>query len=515
MTGDTSRVPVWLPALALAGCAFLRFLPYRLFNPDDLYIYLQFVRNLLARGELAFNAGEPTYGFTSPLWLGLITSTAALLRDQLWAAKICSLLAAIVSPPLVFLLVRRLTGQRAVALCAGLAWSFDTWLVRWSWSGLEGGLSALLPIAILLLYLRARERGRFPLAAAVLSGLAPLVRPEMIGWWLLFGLHAAWTDGGSVTRRARRLAAALVPGLLCTGGFMLFALARFGRALPNTAEAKGSLVPMLSALLPAGARVAQVILSTAALELAACGVAAALFVRRGAWRRLLQDRDPGAVLLMAGWAAGLAGLYAVRGVSVYTRYLLMLLPIVVVGGYCTLAPLWRRGRAGRAAVLLFTGAVLAQTLALDIMVVRPATRNYERSEREVNIRLGRWLLDHTPAGAVVAVPDIGAIAYVSGRRILDTNGLVTPELIDWKRHGRVNDYLAQHPPDIIIDIHPDPDNLLRQGIALRLDKVMSLPFENMFLFQNEPLYYSLYTVRDATPRPEDPPRPDPPGGAAG
>ncbi|HKN47039.1 MAG TPA: hypothetical protein VJ144_03620, partial [Candidatus Polarisedimenticolia bacterium] len=449
MSDERSRSSRWVPPLLLAGLALVRFIPYRFFEPDDLYIYLQFVRNLLGRGELSFNAGEPTYGFTSPLWLFLLSAAAAIFKDPFFAAKICSLVAAVLSPPLLYALALRLTGERPLAFLAGLAWAWNAWLIRWSLSGLEGALSTAIPLAAVIVYGRERAGGRIPWGAAVLSGMAPLVRPEMIGWWILFVLHAALTFDGKAARRLERAAAAAGPGLILAGGFVAFTLFRFGRAVPNTAEAKGSLLPMFSTLIPSTARILEVIASTSAVELSVFVVAAAIFVAGGGLGRLVAWRDPQAIGLMAAWSMGLVALYAARGVTVYTRYLLMILPFVVLGGFCALAPLWRRDRNGRAAVVALTAVILAQNLVLDRRIILPATRNYQQSEREVNVFIGDWLRAHSDPSAVVAALDIGAIGYVSGRRILDMNGLVTPDLIPFKREGRVNDYLALKRPDYI------------------------------------------------------------------
>ena len=498
MSDERSRSSRWAPPLLLVGLALVRFLPYRFFEPDDLYIYLQFVHNLLGRGELSFNAGQPTYGFTSPLWLFLLSGTTAVFRDPFIAAKICSLAAALLSPPLLYALALRLTGERPLAFLAGLAWAWNAWLIRWSLSGLEGALSAALPIAAVILYGRERAAGRLPWGAAILSGIAPLVRPEMIGWWIIFVLHATLAFDGKPARRLQRAAAAAGPGLILTGGFVLFTLLRFGRALPNTADAKGSLLPMFSTFIPSTARIFEVIASTSAVELCVSVVGAAIFVARGGVGRLVAWRDPRAIGLMASWSIGLVALYAARGVTVYTRYLLMILPFVVLGGFCALAPLWRRGRNGRAAVVALTAVVLAQNLVLDRRIIMPSTRNYQESEREVNVFIGEWLRAHSDPGAVVAALDIGAIGYVSGRRILDMNGLVTPDLIPFKRDGRVNDYLVLHPPDYIADVSADPDNLLKNGPRLKLRPLFNRPFRNMFLFQKEPLYYTLYAVGKET-----------------
>jgi hypothetical protein len=134
---------------------------------------------------------------------------------------------------------------------------------------------------------------------------------------------------------------------------------------------------------------------------------------------------------------------------------------------------------------------------LDYRLIRPATIAYQESEQRVNVAIGEWLRDNTAPETVIAVPDIGAIGYVSQREILDLNGLVTPELIPYKRDKNINRFLEDNPPQFIISIDPDPRWLEANGPDLPLVPVMSLPFEKMFMFQEEPLYYSLYRVLSA------------------
>ncbi len=54
--------------------------------------------------------------------------------------------------------------------------------------------------------------------------------------------------------------------------------------------------------------------------------------------------------------------------------------------------------------------------------------NNTREVQDIDVALGRWLAENTPAGSLIAVDDIGAIAFLSGRRIVDMNGLVSPEV---------------------------------------------------------------------------------------
>jgi tetratricopeptide (TPR) repeat protein len=62
------------------------------------------------------------------------------------------------------------------------------------------------------------------------------------------------------------------------------------------------------------------------------------------------------------------------------------------------------------------------------------------------VTTARWIHDHLPEDAVVATHDVGALAYYSGRRIVDMVGLISPEVIDRIGHDdQLIEYLrAQH-----------------------------------------------------------------------
>ena len=488
---------------ALAFIALVRAWPYFFFTPDDYYIYLRFAQNLVEHGELSFNPGAPTYGFTSALWLLVLGAAAKITGNAMLAGKVISLVASATSPVLVYFVMRRLTGESGLSFLAGLIWAGNAWLVRWSASGMEAGLSATLALAVVLFAMRARERGVAPWGAGIVAGLAPLVRPEMIGLTILFAVFWFLTDPARDAARRRNAIVAIVPPLLILGSILGGLYLHFGRIFPNTAHAKGAMVDGLAKLVPSVERSLKIVASTSAIEMAIFGIAALVWLYRRRWRGLWERRDPGFVLLMTVWSFGVIGLYGVRGVTVYTRYLLIFMPFVVIGGFAPLAAWWCKGGRRQSAVLAIGMAALAQNMVLDLRVIRPATIQYQESERRVNVAIGEWLRDNTAPEAIVAVPDIGAIGYVSQREILDLNGLVTPELIPYKRAKNINGFLEENPPQFIISIDPDPKWLEANGPDLPLVHVMSLPFEKMFIFQDEPLYYSLYRVLPAGEAPTE------------
>ena len=99
-----------------------------------------------------------------------------------------------------------------------------------------------------------------------------------------------------------------------------------------------------------------------------------------------------------------------------------------VGWGHILARLHRSGRLGRplaqATVLVFVALLLfflllgAQAYAEDVAFV----------ENEM-VDVAFWLRDNTPAGALVAAHDIGAIGYFAQRPLLDLAGLISPQVI--------------------------------------------------------------------------------------
>jgi len=70
----------------------------------------------------------------------------------------------------------------------------------------------------------------------------------------------------------------------------------------------------------------------------------------------------------------------------------------------------------------------------------------------MQVRLGRWVAANTPGGARIALNDVGAIAFVSRREVVDVMGLVTPAIIPYRRQGEagVLRYLERVCPDYLI-----------------------------------------------------------------
>ena len=173
------------------------------YTPDDTYIYLQFAKNLTHGNGISFNAGTPTYGFTSPLWLFIVSLGGAMGIDLLMVAKVVDLVLASFALIVFYLIAHELIRDVAVAICATIAFSVNAWFMRWAGTGMETSLAVLLMLATMLFCFRNEY-----FVAIVMAALLSLVRPEAV---MIVPIIVADVYVNSFNkRRAINLAGALV-----------------------------------------------------------------------------------------------------------------------------------------------------------------------------------------------------------------------------------------------------------------------------------------------------------------
>ncbi|MFN7145709.1 MAG: hypothetical protein ACK4YP_18175, partial [Myxococcota bacterium] len=88
-----------------------------------------------------------------------------------------------------------------------------------------------------------------------------------------------------------------------------------------------------------------------------------------------------------------------------------------------------------------------------------------RDIREQQVALGRWIAANVPEGAVVAANDVGALAYLGGRRLLDLEGIVSMKLLPDALEGEGSIYAAmlREDPDLYVIFPAWFDSSFRSG----------------------------------------------------
>jgi hypothetical protein len=289
----------------------------------------------------------------------------------------------------------------------------------------------------------AHARGATVLTALA-SALAVLARPEAVVLVPLFFL----------AERPAFKRAAIFAGVtaLVLAPSVVFSLLTVGAPFPATAAAKveGGLLGWVAGVHESALRtfllrpwdfVTDWIawLSRTHWLLLLAVPALALVGRRGARRLAL----PAIALVLHPLAMALLAPYREPSFQ-EGRYSMHLLPVAFV----LLAVAAPRGERVRRPITLLW-------LVLALLPLPRAADRYAWGVQNINamqVHLGRWVDRELPKTARLAVNDIGAIAYFSRREVIDLIGLVTPEILPYKRRGDsgVIEYVRETCPDYLI-----------------------------------------------------------------
>ena len=483
--------------LIALGLFTLLSLPFVEYRTDDTFIFLRYAQNLARGHGLAFNPGEPSYGFTSVLWVGLLTPAFKLgISPIAWAKGLAFLLA--LAAILGFGAWARRWLSPTTAAAAMVAFAANGWLVRWTAAAMETALVvALLTWGFWRSAVESEKPESRPLAALIFA-VGVLARPE-VALLLVLTLVADLVRG----RLPRAVAGAVVSGIVL-GPWFGYAHATFGHILPDTAAAKGRLALSGLDLDP---------LSDIGKALAATSVAELLWLLVGAivlWRWLrawgreaVEDADTRSTLLAHAiallWLLGLPLAYLLAGFDVLSRYVLLLTPVVVLYGFLAFDRLTARNAHRQRLALSLAGYVLVQNGLLLARVVYPHTHSFSRGVEDCLGGLGRYCAEHTPPGSQVAIADIGAFGYYADRPVLDLAGLVSPAMIPIVNQHPIEEiardllYGEVARPEYLVDRAPEPERLAANPHRV-FEPLTWCRIEGLGVRSPQPIAYTLYRV---------------------
>lgn len=356
-----------------------------------------YARNTAQGDFFCYNAPQMEAGFTSPLWLVLL-SFLNLFTDSIIAVDILGL---------CLLLVLAYLAYRMAGPFAGFFILLDPLLLFSAFSGMEVVLFCIFFYLALDRFLAEK-----PLQAGISGALALLSRPEgVLVLVLLLGLQIKKTIKDKQVLSPLKL---LLPPLIGAGLWVGFCLHVTGRPLPNTFYAKigdpfscneqgffsmtldffmdqGLLFPILAILL----------------------VLLALFHNR---------TRTGLILLLA---LGLIfGVWASRPMLMvesfyWERYLIPAMAgIHLILGFA-LKDLWERNKI----IAIVLGCLVGFSLVLNLDRKQTLYKNNCRDIARFNVAAGKWLKENTEPNHRISVMDAGAIKYFSQRHCVDLAGL--------------------------------------------------------------------------------------------
>jgi len=439
-----------LLAWVLLG-AWAAFVAFRGYVFEDAYITYRYAANLAGGHGFAFNPGEaPLLGTTTPGWTLLLALASTCGFDIPTAGAFLSAVFVAASGLCGAVLLRRLGHPNlgvvyALALVSGV---FGLHLL----SGMETALACFLVHAAALALLSER-----PVALGLTLGLACLARHDGV---VLAGVALALAAYAG--RRPPWTSALVAAGVILP--WLLYAWSTFGTLLPNTFGAKADevsaleyvrasvplllerlFVPQLFEALPISRAACLGLTACACLPLV-CLVAPV----RAEPRRALLLLHP--LLLWAGYAV----------IGPLAGFWWHVVPAACLALLCALWGLGealerlglrsRRSACGLAVVLLGVGLVrLPGALARQACAARadPPYRLRAESYQE----LARWFVARGWTDLLVLIHEPGYFAWLTGCRVVDSNGLVTAGVFrdgPTKERKSVAELVAQFHPDVVV-----------------------------------------------------------------
>lgn len=466
---------------------------------DDAWIHFRIAENLAAGLGFSFNPGEPTSASTSPAWTLLLSATYLITGQFLVPALALGIAFFLLTNVAIYYLALLAKPDRWLALLAAV---FCATTGRWLWAGLSGmetPMFTALSVWGILLYALGRKDYRWsPDVGVGLLALSALVRPE---GYLLLGLvvldrmlpfvrqarkRVANSESGPTGRVSLAIhyslltlksisAAAPVPVLILVVSLMVrvaYTMGTGGGLAGNT---------FLAQSLPqgdgpyTGPRLLPDIwyLRSAVRSLTTDSFLLGLFIPLGvvAWIRtgFTEPRNRSLMAIVLLWFIGLPLVNSVMAPNLrhHERYLMPLIPFAALLGtfgidlavnqIAAVLPRVKAKLLGQPLGALHIFAVVTIFCLGDALFEsRRWSIQYSgdvRSIQAINVKLGEWLRDNTPRGAYVAMNDIGAIAFISDRRVLDTVGIAEPGILPYiSQLGRegVYSYLQQKRPDYLV-----------------------------------------------------------------
>lgn len=436
----------WLAAgLFVLGISHV--ITYWFYQPDDAFIYLVYIKNLISGNGLTFN-GEVVEGFSSVSWTFLSALLAWPGLDPLQVAKALGAGSYLAIAILLLFIQRKLTTQNSHWQKAGLLLMYFSFplLALWAPAAMEGVLYALLITASCYVYFLASDSTSLRLYgfAGLLFGLLALTRPEGAAF---IGAIFVYEASRIALKKPSNWKGVLLTLSIFAGIILMLLLwrdTRYDELLPTTVSAKtGNLQQQIKHGIH---YVSRFTFEYFYLVIPYLLASLLLIVRGGptgwwAWLSLIFVGGYCAFNVMVGgdWMIGY-------------RFIMPITPLMI----CILALALPRLKYG--SVTLTLGFAFYSFWLSSLLHTVAAT---ERLATEGDIIMGKHIAAmNLPANSKIAVVDAGAIPYFAGLPTIDMLGLNNKHIskipggfmAKWD-----NDYVLTEKPKIIqLHAHIDP-----------------------------------------------------------
>jgi hypothetical protein len=206
---------------------------------DDAFITFRYSRNIVEGQGFVYNPGSQVLGTTTPLFTVLMAAISAVLggqQDFQWYAIAVSAVADAGTAVLLFLLARKLTGNRWIAALLGGLWAIAPMSVTFAVGGMETSVNIFWMVAAVWCFVENR-----PVWMGVVAALGILTRIDAAIWigllfaYQLFETLRSAKDSQIINRIPWKTWLAFA---ITFTPWLIFSLLYFGSPFPRSLTAK-------------------------------------------------------------------------------------------------------------------------------------------------------------------------------------------------------------------------------------------------------------------------------------
>jgi hypothetical protein len=471
--GFGPQLRLWAAAIAIVAVAVRLLILVRTHSTgEDALITLRYAENLAHGKGLVFNPGESVLGVTTPLYCLLISLFAWLHLPALLCGKILC----IAADGLTCYLISHILfyyNRPAAGLAASALYALTTTPISVTISGMETGLVTCVGLCMVWCMITGRTKRLWALGAVLY-----LLRID----GLLLLLFLAY-DVCIYTRRIDWKAIGIFVAVALP--WTLFAWHQYGTPVPTSLIAKITVYrhPSFSPQVRwHGLRITPTNAEAFASQFIAGSIQklmTLLFVLGAALaaHRRTKDAAFGRMKAPAAWCIVYYAVMLTSRVPAFPWYFLPPWPLFTIVACYAGDMLLRRVPVSRHLMGLpvYLPALCAMLLGAAHLpaVVRQVTSS-QRLEDQLRRPIGEWLGAHMAPEQKVMLEPIGYIGYYSGARVLDSIGLVSPEVLPSYRDLSTKDPRT----DIIHRLRPE-------WLCLRSSEVTSLRAADAAILDHE------------------------------
>ncbi|RPI19644.1 MAG: hypothetical protein EHM58_01185 [Ignavibacteriae bacterium] len=463
---------------------------------DDSWIHFRFAENFALGHFYEFNIGDPTPGTTSPLWV-VILSVPFLISRSLILPYACAvtLLFFFLTCIEVYRLALKLGFNKNYALLAGLLTVLNGRLIWSSLSGMEITLFCWLILVVLRIHLDEIDRKKIRVITGILLGIAALVRPETYLFGLLYYFSTLIILRKNLKENVFSIVFSFILFIIILSPYPVFSYLLTGKPLPNTFQGQQGALRFLPDINFMNATW-RLFVKDNFIVFILWLLGSYLFIKSVFKKQIASNW-----LLIYLWIILLPVISAFLTPNWrhHGRYLIPVIPFINLAAISILQKLLSHSEHSRLTFFKYKKAIISfiiffSFIGMGLYGYLLGMNVDNINDQQVNI--ANWINRNLPEEKIIALNDIGAITFLTGKKIIDMEGLVTPEMLKFRRlrledqDPNVMRFLQKNNVNYLI-IYPEWYSYLMMYYSPALEKIYSAKLDNnticggdeMFIFK--------------------------------